>query len=498
MLLSIVLFTIVFVLLPSSLYLFFFFFKMNELRRRFLTRDDWVRITCRLTPGKTLPFLQSAHLLSSSMNDETELHNAKSEIKNEIPLIWGSNPHLQNFYSSILRSNPKVHYRREVIPDPLYQEPICLDWVVSDKDQDKEKEEEEEQNAGDDNENTRPTRPTLIILPGVTGASTSSYINHFVQHFRHKYRIVVYTRPGCDENTPLTHYQIRLNAHSDTIHAILNHVDGTSHGRSPLLVASFSMGGQNIAKYLANYGERANGNLIGSLAICNPFDTSATVHGIARDYPLIDRVMTENMKKIVWRNRELFESLERTMIESVSQSSSPTTTTTKDETAATIATATATATTTIESPERLDIKGLKSVKSMRELDLKLTKHLHNFKSVEDEYYAPTSVSQEDLGRIRRRIVFLHADDDPVVRMEHVPNQVVPNNDNVIFLSTSHGSHCSYASTTTASVITSTGTNQHCPSSSSMTTLLSCILPRQQSFMEQLGEHILAAFVATNK
>ena len=391
-------------------------------------KDDWVRISCQLSP-KNVKFLAASQLLPTtttaqfSGKENEELTNFKSDIAYQVPLLWGSNPHLQNVFSSVIRSNPKIQYKREVIPDPLYEEPICLDWAYSSIDQGKEW-----------------TVPTLVILPGITGSITASYVNHFVRYFHHRYRIVVYTRPGCDPSTPIVHHRFRLNSHTRTIHTILTHVDQSCQHKSPLLVASFSAGGQNIARYLVEYGDEANQNLIGCFAVCNPFNTIATVNGLT-EYPLIDRVMTGNIKQIIWRNYKVFETFEKTFAEDVE--------------------------------DRFNLQNLKRINSLKDLDQKLTKYLHNYKSVEEEYYVTTSVNEEDLAKIKRRIVFLHANDDQVVQTPYVPRGT-SDNDNVILLSTKYGSHCSYAMMQSSTLP---------------------FMPHTDSFMEVMGDKILSAFVA---
>lgn len=78
-------------------------------------------------------------------------------------MLWGWNCHIQNMYFSVVRSNPKIKCRREVIPDPRYVEPICPDWEYDSFEQGKSCD-----------------ILTLILLPGITGSITASYINHFV------------------------------------------------------------------------------------------------------------------------------------------------------------------------------------------------------------------------------------------------------------------------------------------------------------------------------
>jgi predicted alpha/beta-fold hydrolase len=395
-------------------------------------KKDFISITCKAS-RQGLRLLQKAGLISSSFVQKWEKDDYKgsldsllSNIAYESPMLWGWNCHMQNIYSSVLRSNPIIKYRREVIPDPQYVEPICLDWAYDSLEQGKSW-----------------NNPTLILLPGVTGSTTASYVNHFVSYCKDRFRIVVYTRPGCDPNTLLTHHQFRLNSHIKTIDAIINHVDKVCNHQSPLVVASFSMGGQNISRYLADYSNNVNKNLVGCLAICNPFNTTRIVDNLAKNYPLIDRVITDNIKQIVWRNEKIFKEFERNWLDNISNADKP----------------------------KFSLEALKKVTSLRDLDNRLTKYIHNLDNIEEQYYIPTSVNENDLECIKRPIVYLHARDDPVVPIDSVPRR--SDNANVIFLSTKHGSHCSFALMK----------NRAFP-----------FLAKQESIMEVLGLKVLLSFI----
>ncbi|KIY92980.1 abhydrolase domain-containing protein 1/3 [Monoraphidium neglectum] len=88
----------------------------------------------------------------------------KSEYR-PVPLL--TNPHVETIAIAKLRSDPKLPFRREII---LTKDggAVAIDWEHFDM---------EEHELPED-------APVIVLLPGLTGGSTDTYIQHAVQQAR--------------------------------------------------------------------------------------------------------------------------------------------------------------------------------------------------------------------------------------------------------------------------------------------------------------------------
>ncbi|KAL0479861.1 hypothetical protein AKO1_007368 [Acrasis kona] len=312
------------------------------------------------------------------------------EKKYRYPMFVGWHPLLHVGYSSVLRSGKPQKHHREIITDKYtkFEEPITLDWI------------------GGSIEQGKPLHhPTLIVIPGIAGSTHANYIQNFVEVSKKRFRVVVYNRPGCGD-LKLTSARFFLNAHPLTIKCIVDHVDATLEHKSPLFAIGYSMGGQNVLRYLA---EHTDTPLRGVVTVCQPFDSTKTCAKLIEN-PIYDRVLTKNLQEIVIKNKHLYEPLE-----------------------------------VLKQNDNLN--KVLSAKTLTEFDNYFTLPVHGFKDLVTDYYEGRNVTEDHLKAVKTPIIMIQADDDKVVVPEELAQYVFEHasrhNENLVVVRTKHGSHCAY-------------------------------------------------------
>ncbi|XP_077916647.1 phospholipase ABHD3 isoform X1 [Halichoerus grypus] len=142
------------------------------------------------------------------------------------PTVWCWESRGQTLLRPFITSKPSVQYRNELIKTADGGQ-ISLDWF--------------------DNCNSKcymdaTTRPTILLLPGLTGTSKESYILHMI-HLSEElgYRCVVFNNRGmAGENllTPRTY----CCANTEDLETVIQHVNSL-YPSAPFLAAGVSMGG---------------------------------------------------------------------------------------------------------------------------------------------------------------------------------------------------------------------------------------------------------------
>ncbi|KAG8571094.1 hypothetical protein GDO81_011522 [Engystomops pustulosus] len=156
------------------------------------------------------------------------------------PTVWCWEGRAQTLLRPFITVKPHVHYHNELIKTADGGQ-ISLDWFSNDDD------------------NTRypdaDTRPTILILPGLTGTSRESYILHMIKHSEALgYRCVVFNNRGvAGENllTPRTY----CAANTEDLETVIQHVN-TLYPEAPLMAAGVSMGGMLLLNYLGKTGRQ--------------------------------------------------------------------------------------------------------------------------------------------------------------------------------------------------------------------------------------------------
>ncbi|XP_042625676.1 phospholipase ABHD3-like [Cyprinus carpio] len=149
------------------------------------------------------------------------------------PTFWCWESRVQTLLRPFVTAKPWVNYRNELITAPDGGQ-ISLDWFDNDD------------SASHPDQSTRPT---VLLLPGLTGTSRESYILHMVQQSRDLgYRCVVFNNRGVSGEKLLTP-RTYCAANTEDLEVVIEHVQRTID-KAPLMAAGVSMGGMMLANYL--------------------------------------------------------------------------------------------------------------------------------------------------------------------------------------------------------------------------------------------------------
>uniref|UniRef100_A0AAY5EVV4 Phospholipase ABHD3 n=1 Tax=Electrophorus electricus TaxID=8005 RepID=A0AAY5EVV4_ELEEL len=264
------------------------------------------------------------------------------------PWCWGGR--MQTLVRVLLKTNPAVTYRNELIQTGDGGQ-LSLDWF-------------------DNTDSARypqcSSRPTVLILPGLTGNSQQTYVLHAVQQAsRHGYRCVVMNNRGFGGEellTPLTF----CAANTSDVETVVNHVKGL-FPQAPLLGAGVSLGGMLLLNYLAHKGRDAK--IIAALTMSvswDSFESSASLEQPINKL-LFNRHLTSNLCRAVKRHRKILENA-------------------------------------------IDVDYVLKARTIREFDERFTSVLFGYKSCSD-YYRDASPGYK-LPRTSVPVLCLNAADDP--------------------------------------------------------------------------------------
>ncbi|XP_054617931.1 phospholipase ABHD3-like isoform X2 [Dunckerocampus dactyliophorus] len=167
------------------------------------------------------------------------------------PWCWGGR--LQTVVSYFIKSRPSVTYRNARIRTADGGQ-ISLDWV--------------------DNHTSAAypessTRPTVLLLPGLTGNSQQPYVLHAIkQAMSHGYRCVVFNNRGFGGEELLTPKTF-CAANTSDLEQVVLHVK-TLYPQAPIFGAGVSMGGMLLLNYLGRKGSESG--IVAGLTVSVPWD----------------------------------------------------------------------------------------------------------------------------------------------------------------------------------------------------------------------------------
>lgn len=295
------------------------------------------------------------------------------------PWCWGGR--LQTLVCAILKSRPLVTYRNERIRT-VDGGQISLDWV---------------DNQASETYPESSTRPTVLILPGLTGNSQQSYVLHAIsQATRRGYRCVVFNNRGAAGEellTPVTY----CAANTSDLECVVHHVKGL-YPHSPVLGAGVSLGGMLLLNYLAR--KRSHSGMVAGITISVPWDAVKSSASMEEplNWLLFNKYLTSGLCRVVTRHRKVLEKV-------------------------------------------VDIDYVVKAQTIREFDERFTSLLFGYKSCVD-YYRDASPAKK-LPNTAVPILCLNAADDPFSPQHAFPLAIVQNLPNVALLLTAHGGHIAF-------------------------------------------------------
>ena len=292
---------------------------------------------------------------------------------------WLPGPHLGTVYASVARPFPRPRFRRERwdLPDG--------DFVDVDR-----------------LEGAGRGAPVLVISHGLEGSSRAAYVRGLAAAAaRRGLSVAAWNFRGCsgEPNRLLRQYH---SGETGDLGAVVDRLSAEDPGR-PIALAGFSLGGNQLVKWLGERGDDLPAAVRSAVAISVPFDLALCA--IALDGPGF----------WPWIYRERF--LRRLRRKALRKAA--------------------------DHPGRIDAAAVRRTTTFSGYDGLVTAPLHGFESAED--YWTRSSSAQFIAGVRRPLLLLSADDDPLVPARALPVEAAGLNPVVTLEVTSGGGHVAFVS-----------------------------------------------------
>lgn len=291
--------------------------------------------------------------------------------------------HFETIFAAWFRKKPHVLYDREVLRMPdggsvaLDSEELPADLQLP-KD-----------------------APVLILLPGLTGGSGDSYVQHAVVHAREAgIRAVVFNSRGTS-GSPVTSAQFYSASFTEDMRNVVAHVRNRYPG-SLLFAAGWSLGANIMTRYLGEEGDQTP--ISAAAALCNPFDLPLSDRNFQKGFNRVyDWNLARALNRIYSAHHHLFEA----------EAAAPG-----------------------GRPYRPDIAIKAS--TIRAFDDSITRVSFGWPDV-DAYYAGSS-SSLSIPDVKVPLLVLQAADDPIAPQEAIPFKALEANPNCLLVLTPTGGH----------------------------------------------------------
>nr|CAB3219657.1 abhydrolase domain-containing protein 3 [Phallusia mammillata] len=239
-----------------------------------------------------------------------------------------------------------------------------------------------------------PTKPLVVIFPGLVSRSTSGYVQIIVKELiKLGFSAVVMGNRGIE--IPCQTGKAFCAADTNDMQLAVNTIRERYPNR---LIAGvgISFGGLLLSRYLAQKGE--NSKLQAAFVYCCPFNPVAGSVNLEKwdNWLLYNVFLTNDLLKIYDRSREKFVGV-------------------------------------------VDHQKLKRVRSIREFDIHMTAKVFGYESV-DHYYKDSVITTKFLHSIKTPTLCLCADDDAFVPIKSLPYQEMAQTDYIAIAITHGGGH----------------------------------------------------------
>ncbi|GFO34801.1 abhydrolase domain-containing protein 3 [Plakobranchus ocellatus] len=298
------------------------------------------------------------------------------------PTWWAFEGRMQTVLRSLLQSQPHMEYTGEYIKCPDGGV-IKLDWVEND----------------DHSRTSKDLRPTILLLPGLTGNSSESYILHMVEDATAMgYRSVVFNNRGTC-GTPLKTPRTYCASKSDDTALVIDHIK-KRYPDAPLMGIGISLGGMILFNYMAHYGSTAR--LCAAMCFSVNWNVFKGIESLETpiNYHLFNRVLAKALCGLVEMHSDV-----------------------------------------LEKHEDLEIPHILKSQTIRDFDERFTSKVFGYESL-DHYYEDASLHTK-IHALGKPVVCLSAGDDPFSPAHSVPLKDAETNDNIAIVLTSHGGHIGF-------------------------------------------------------
>ena len=165
-----------------------------------------------------------------------------------------NNGHVETIFAALFRRNPHITYEREILhmPDGGV---VALDAEIS--------------SVVSGPQTLDDTAPVLILLPGLTGGSGDTYVQHAIIHARNAgIRAIVFNSRGTSKS-PIVTPQFYSASFTQDMRCVVAHL-ASKYPKSRLFAAGWSLGANILTRYLGEEGESTP--IQAAVVMCNPFD----------------------------------------------------------------------------------------------------------------------------------------------------------------------------------------------------------------------------------
>lgn len=294
---------------------------------------------------------------------------------------WLPGPHLGTVYASVARPWPRPAFRRER-------------WELDDGDF----------LDVDRLDAPRAGAPVLVISHGLEGSSRASYVRGLAAAAARKgLAVVAWNFRGCsgEPNRLLRQYH---SGETGDLATVVGRLADEDPDR-PILLAGFSLGGNQLVKWLGERGDGLPAPVRAAVAVSVPFDLAACA--AALDGP--------GFWPFVYRERFLRRLRGKALRKAA------------------------------EHPGQIDADAVRRSRTFAAYDGLVTARLHGFASARD-YWTRCSAARF-LPGVRRDLLLVSADDDPLVPVGSIPVALARDNPAVTLEVTSGGGHVAFVSGT---------------------------------------------------
>ncbi|XP_067030371.1 phospholipase ABHD3-like [Acropora muricata] len=305
------------------------------------------------------------------------------------PTFWCFAAHAQTLIRALIRSRPSVPFRRETLQTPDGGI-VCLDWF---------------DNKSSTVYKDPATRPTVLILPGLTGGSETSYCRHLVLLSEELgIRTIVANHRGFGASQLKTPRTFNA-ANTEDLKFVLSHINKSYPG-SPIFGMGISMGGLIFMNYLNEFGDTDSSGLVGVMAVSVAWNCMESCQSLEQPINsfLFNKHLTRNLVGMLHRNLEVFERHLGTL--------------------------------------PFDIHHVLKSRTIREFDERFTSPAFGFRDYE-EYYNAVTLHTKPLHDIKVPVLCLNAADDPFSPLHAIPIESVAQNPLVSMVLTSYGGHIGF-------------------------------------------------------
>eukprot|EP01001_Neometanema_parovale_P006823 NODE_3166_length_1267_cov_21.944930_g3007_i0.p1 GENE.NODE_3166_length_1267_cov_21.944930_g3007_i0~~NODE_3166_length_1267_cov_21.944930_g3007_i0.p1 ORF type:complete len:372 (+),score=11.86 NODE_3166_length_1267_cov_21.944930_g3007_i0:64-1179(+) len=217
------------------------------------------------------------------------VHKCPDLVNTFYPTFWCAGAHAQTLVAVLGRNRVNVHYTREMLAMPDGGS-VALDWSRFER-------------------SVPGTTPLLIILHGVTGGSSESYVTSMVAEAnKNGWDAVVFNQRGCADSE-LSSPRAYCAAVSDDLTVVVTYIHQQAKG-SPLLAVGYSMDANVLVKYLGEAG--ASTPISAAVSMGNPLDCLHCAN-LLKNSPfgrnVYGRAIVRNLQKYVNRHKHILPPL---------------------------------------------------------------------------------------------------------------------------------------------------------------------------------------------